>query len=193
MKKNLLLGFCLLLTYSLFAQYELPPEIASAIPPKYTIASQIYVNSGSLVTADISLEIPNKYGCADNYFGECSIKIEILVREGDSVGLAYLEKLSPFETTFPSASNYSPVKNPYDDSEKFSDTKAVDVEGGRAAYYVQTVFCMMAQYDEYDMVFLKSLQGNWSKSFKTEISGAILAEDAILIVNELYEILYSKF
>lgn len=51
----------------------------------------------------------------------------------------------------------------------------------------------MAQYDEYDMVFLKSLQGNWSKSFKTEISGAILAEDAILIVNELYEILYSKF
>lgn len=193
MKKEILLGFCLFLSCSLLAQYELPPEVVNAIPQKYTITSQAYVDGGVLVKANISLEIPNKYACSDNNIEQCSINIEVISREGDKNSVAYLEKMSPFKSTLPNASNYKPSKNPYDDSEKFSDSNDVDVEGGRAAYYVQTIFCMMTQYDEYEMVFLKSLQGNWSKSFKTEISGAIPAEEAILIVNELYEILYGKF
>jgi hypothetical protein len=188
MKKNILTGMILLISFFLKAQNNLPPEALKAIPVKYKITNQSFMKQGLLGRGEISLEVPNKLGCSDANLGNCYIKVNITVYdESQKEYLAMVEKRLPFQKRLPNALNYKPSVDPSNPSLKYEETKEIKLGGGSAAYYLQIINCIMDQNSSYKSISLKSLQGSTAKAIEIIIDGAISAEEAISIVNELYK------
>lgn len=187
MKKLVLAGFIFLITFSVMAQRTLPPSVQKAIPSKYKVTSQLYMKPGDMARCDISLAIPNKYGCNDASLRECEIDVTI-TQNGESKK-QYIEmiyKNITFESTLPNASNYKPSVDPNDQTLSYSTTKEIKLEQGGAAYYIVTRACIMDQHDKFESVSFKSLQGNFMKTIEIKINGSIPSDEAIAAAKELY-------
>jgi len=193
MKKNVfVLAIIILMCQTITkSQNQLPPALKSAIPNKYKVTSELYHKSDFIVNIDIGLEIPSKYGCDDNLKDPCSISINI-----HSIGREDIAKMQedimPFSQYLPTKDSHKPELDASDELVKYSETRIVDLPGGRGAYYTWTRKCIQAQYDEYYGVSLTSMFGNHSIKIGIRINGYIDASEAISIVKELYGIL-SKF
>lgn len=187
MKKLVSSGVIFLFTISIMAQRALPPSVAKAIPSKYKVTSQLYMKPGLTAVCEISLAIPNKFGCNDGNLGECNIGIKITQNdEAKKEYLTMIDKKMPFQSTLPNASNYKPSADPYNQLVSYSPTKELKLEDGSAAYYIQKTSCIQDQHKEYESVSFKSLQGNFMKSIEIRINGGISADDAIAAAKELY-------
>jgi hypothetical protein len=190
----MLTGLIVLITMGLFAQKTLPPAVLSAIPSKYKITSQVFIKQGYLVRSEIDLSIPNKKSCNDGAIGEGAIEIIIMAYdENQQAYIDMMEKRLPFKSRLPTALSHKPDIDPNNQvfAKAYSETKVVNFESGSAAYYIETISCIMDQHASYDAVSLISLQGSTVESIEIRVGAAISAEEAISIVKELYKNLSS--
>jgi hypothetical protein len=143
---------------------------------------------GLMARCEISLAVPNKYGCNDSNLGECDI--DVTITQNDEAKKQYLEtiyKNTPFESTLPNASNYKPSIDPNNALESYSSTKELKLEQGGAAYYIVTNTCIMDQHAKFESVSFKSLQGSYMKTIEIKMYCAIPASEVIAAAKELYD------
>ena len=147
----------------------------------------MYMKPGLTAVCEISLAIPNKFGCNDGNLGECNIGIKIT--QNDDAKKEYLtmiDKKMPFQSTLPNASNYKPSSDSNNPLVSYSPTKELKLEDGSAAYYIQKTGCIQDQHNSFESVSFRSLQGNFMKSVEIRINGGITADEAIAAAKELY-------
>lgn len=188
MKKNIFLCTIIFFISQIIitAQNQLPPLVKNAIPDKYKITSELYHKADFIVNVDIGLEIPSKYGCDEDLKDPCNIRIGVY-----SVGREDIAKMQedimPFSQYLPTKESHKPEIDTWDELIKYSETKIVDMPGGRGAYYTWTRKCIQAQYDEYYGVSFTGVFGNHSTRIVIEVNGNIDASEAISIAKELHE------
>lgn len=172
------------------AQNQLPEDLKSKIPPRYTLISGSVVKSGEIVNASIGLETPGKYGCGKNKenYRKTDIGINIALNSVEFGKM--MEQAVPFKTFWPTKETHHPNLNaPGNEFTEYSETVTFEMPGGQAAYYTWTRKCIQDANQAVRGVSLMSISGSHSRRITIGIDGDIDGDEAIAILKELHTII----